>query len=106
MAFKRQRFESKINRSGTHHLWMGSHAKSGGGHVRIDGSIRTVAQVAWELEHGELEEGPIVRSCPEEALCVRVDHLTVESRITAPPAPKSLRSYRGGGSITETAPGK
>lgn len=109
MSGKKDNFEAKIDRSGEHHLWLGSTSQSGTGQIRIKGVLRNAARVAWEREHGELPPGSLVRSCPEEKLCVRVDHLSVErrgSKANGKSDESSGRAPRGGGSIQPLGPGK
>lgn len=105
MALHRELFESKVDRSGAHHLWTGAVDKSGTGQVRVDGRIRSPSSVAWELAHGEIPEGYRPQSCPEDRRCVHPDHITLQRygrRSNASPA----RADRGSGSMRETAPGK
>lgn len=101
MATLRDRFESKIDRSGDHHIWTGSSTKEGVGQIRIDGTLRTAAQVSWELEHGDLPAGARIRSCSDEKLCIRVDHLRLELPAGLPDDSGRARSKRGGGSISQ-----
>lgn len=104
MADWERRFRDKIDQSGECHLWTGARTPSGVGQVRIDGALRTAAQVAWELERGALPEGSRVRSCPEHKLCVRPEHLLLESPTGR--KPKSPKADRGSGSMREIASGK
>ncbi len=103
MAANRDSFEAKVDRSGKHHLWIGSRTMAGGGQIRVDGRLRTASQVAWELEHGDIPPGGRIRSCPDEKLCVRVDHL----ELTIQPASTSTASSRrGGGSMAKVGDDK
>ena len=97
MASAAERFESKVDRSGEHHLWTGSATSRGVGQIRVQGKLRTASQVAWELAHGEIPDGAVVQSCPDAPLCVHPDHLTLKSD----QAPTSKRSSPGGGTIRE-----
>ena len=38
--------EARIDRTSDHHLWMGAKTERGFGQVRVDGRLRTAAQVA------------------------------------------------------------
>jgi integrase len=98
----RASFEARIDRTSDHHLWMGAKTERGFGQVRVDGRLRTAAQVAWELDFGPLPPGQRVVACPEHPSCVRVSHLSMAQRAASRP---KARSARGGGSMTEIAPG-
>ena len=100
MRTLRASFETKIDRSGEHHLWLGSKTKRGAGQIRVDGKLRTATQVAWELEHGEIPPDNRVQSCPESPLCVRATHLSLMPYTTrSEPGSSTKRADRGGGSI-------
>jgi hypothetical protein len=49
--------KSKVQRSGTHHLWIGAEDAAGVGQMRVDGKLTTARRVAWELKHGPLPTG-------------------------------------------------
>lgn len=77
------RFESKVDRSGEHHLWTGAHKADGTGMFKVGGGSPAIARkIAWELERGPVPAGARVLSCEVKA-CVRVDHL----RLSGPEAP-------------------
>ena len=97
-----ERFESKVDRSGEHHLWMGAKARDGTGQVRVDGKLMTTSRLAWELANGPLPANVRVKSCPDEPACVRLDHLALLN--LAVPT-KGQRSPRGGGSKREIRKG-
>ncbi|MFN0091574.1 MAG: tyrosine-type recombinase/integrase [Acidimicrobiales bacterium] len=94
-------FESKIDRSGCHHLWTGSKSARGAGQVRIGGKLHTAARIAWERAHGAVPEGAKVLSCPAEPACVRVEHLHLKHEKA-----KDIgrRSTRGSGSMSQLGP--
>jgi integrase len=94
-------FDTKVDRSGEHHLWTGAKTQRQAGQIRIDGHLRTATQVAWELEHGPIPDGHVVVSCSSEKLCVKADHLSLKQRRTTNGASTQRRSKRGGGSITK-----
>lgn len=97
MATLAERFEAKVDRSGDHHLWRGATQAEGVGQLRVDGKLTTARRVAWELVHGPLAPGAIVRGCPDEPGCVRISHL----RIAGDDArPRRRRSAKGSGSKT------
>ena len=95
-------FESKIDRSGCHHLWTGSKSARGAGQVRIAGKLHTAARVAWERGNGAVPPGAKVLSCPDVPACVRVEHL----RLNPAKAAKDIgrRATRGGGSMSQLGP--
>lgn len=90
-------FEAKVDVMGEHDVWTGSTDSGGSGQVRIDGKLRTAAQVSWELANGEIPAGHRVYSCPDVKLCIRPDHLRLKKygKADAP----SGRASRGSGSI-------
>lgn len=92
MASLSERLESKVNRSGEHHLWLGATKANGAGVLKVDGSLVTAQRVAWELVHGRLEPGRKVNPCPDEMACVRVDHLSLSGR----PRRRKGRARKGG----------
>jgi integrase len=96
-----ERFETKVDRQGEHHFWLGTRDAEGAGQVRVNGKLRTARSVGWELEHGALPEGARVRGCPDEPACVRVSHLALlQGNGRSRP-----RGLRGGGSKTMVRPG-
>jgi integrase len=99
-----ERFEAKVDRSGAHHIWVGSKKADGSGKLKVDGRTVTAHRVAWELAHGPLVSGVEVRACPDERACVRIEHLSVRGEPTAATA-RPRRSPRGGGSKKEVRPG-
>ncbi len=107
MGFNRQLFESKIDRTGEHHLWTGATDRSGTGQFKVDDKIRSPAALVWEHSHGEVPTGYRAQSCPDERLCVHPDHLRLRrygSKKNAQTTTK--RAERGSGSMREVAPGK
>ena len=108
------RFSSKVDRSGPHHLWLGSiNQQRGTGQIKVDGRIVTAHRVAWELQRGPVPAGQRVRTCPAIANCVNVDHLSLAGGWSssdphdrlATSIGSSRRRRRGGGSIRERSPG-
>ena len=99
----RRRFEAKVDRSGDHHLWQGASKPDGTGIVKVDGRLQLARRVAWELANGTVPDGARVERCPDDAACVRVDHLLLAG--VSKPAPPT-KTRRGAGSMRETAPGR
>lgn len=100
------RFEQHVDRSGKHHLWLGStNPLRGTGRLKVNGKQMTAHRRAWELAYGTPDKGIAVSPCPQEPLCVRVDHLSItmpiskkqkmdtgkHSRNVRKPAPKATR---------------
>ncbi len=106
MAAWEDRFEAKVDRSGACHLWTGAKTAAGVGQVRIDGKLRTAAQLAWELERGPIPAGGRIRSCMHHRLCVRVDHLEMDITAVEVETPRRKRAERGTGSKREVGDGK
>src|SRR5699024_2283053 len=99
-----ERFEAKVDRSGAHHIWTGSRVADGSGKLKVGGKAVSARRIAWEPAHGPVPSGAVVRSCPDETACVRVDHLTLRGAPDESVHPQ-LRNRRGGGSKTEVRPG-
>jgi integrase len=97
-----ERFEAKVDRTGEHHLWIGSKKADGTGKLKVEGKAVTAARVAWELAHGALPAGAEVRACPEARACVRIEHLSVRGNADASAAGQAgrRRARKGTGSIT------
>ena len=95
----RARFEAKIDRTGTHHIWTGSRSASDTGRMRINGRLESAPRLAWTLAHGEPPTDSTVRGCADDPACVHPDHL----RITEPARP-TRRGPRGHGSMTSIGP--
>ena len=79
-----RRFDSKVDRSGEHHIWLGAARGDGPGMFKLDGRPLLARRVAWELDHVALPEGARVERCAtSSAACVRVDHLTLAGMVPA-----------------------
>jgi len=104
MASLAERFETQVDRSGEHHLWLGAvNPERGTGRLKVDGRQVTAHRLAWELAHGPLPPGTRVLACAEEPACVRLVHLRIEG---APaPAPPKPRARKGTGSVRRLQPG-
>ena len=97
----RNRFEAKVDRSSEHYVLTGSRT-SDGGELKVDGKTVSARRVAWELARGALAVGVVVKACPEDQACVRVEHLALRGES---PAANRRRAPRGTGSKTEIRPG-
>ena len=89
------RFESHVDRcSGDHHIWLGSrNPQRGTGKLKVGGKQVTAHRRAWELANGPVPPGSVVRPCPDQPLCVRVEHLRLAkgSSSTRPSARRGSR---------------
>src|SRR5271170_2247202 len=93
------RFERLVDRTGDHHLWLGSiNADRGTGRMKVGNVAMTAHRVAWELAHGALSPTERVVACTANPACVRVDHLRIEG---APEtnARRRPRARKGSGSM-------
>ncbi|MDP9420724.1 MAG: hypothetical protein M3P53_11365 [Actinomycetota bacterium] len=98
MSTLAERFDAKVDRSGEHHLWRGSHKADGTGTFKLAGKVVTAPRAAWEIANGVLPPGTRVRGCIGEPACVRLEHLALLGGTTPR---KTSRSARGGGSKRE-----
>ena len=88
------RFEAKVDRSGEHHIWLGSHTADGSGTFKAGGTSPVMARrIAWEIANGPLPPGAQVLSCEVKA-CVRADHLQVKQGAPRQRAPRKGRAPR------------
>jgi hypothetical protein len=70
------RFWSKVNKTATCWLWMGSKTTTGYGSFGISrGRIEKAHRVSWELHFGSIPQGMMVCHHCDVPLCVRPDHL-------------------------------
>src|SRR5580693_2327085 len=100
------RFERQVDRSGEHHVWLGSvNPERGTGRIKVGNTAMTAHRVAWELAHGALEPTQRVLMCPSNPACVRVDHLRVESSDSVAPK-RAQRARKGTGSMRLVRAGK
>lgn len=99
------RFEAKVDRTGDHHLWMGSRKADGTGTVKVGGRVMNARRRSWELAHGPVPPGARVLACADEPGCVRVDHLRLHDGV-APSSSGRPRARKGTGSMREVKPGR
>jgi integrase len=99
------RFERLVDRTGDHHLWLGSvNPERGTGRMKVDKVERTAHRVAWELVHGALSPTQRVLTCVTNPACVRVDHLRLEGHTETQPR-RQTRARKGSGSLRIVRPG-
>ena len=100
------RFERLVDRTGEHHLWLGSvNPDRGTGRMKVDKVEMTAHRVAWELAHGALPPTKRVLACATTPVCVRVDHLRIEGATEVPPR-HGARARKGTGSMRLVRPGR
>ena len=100
------RFERQVDRTGEHHLWLGSrNPDRGTGRIKVGNSVATANRVAWELAHGALSPNERVAACTANPACVRIEHLGLEGAAADSP-PSRGRARKGAGSMRIVRPGK
>jgi len=100
------RFERLVDRSGEHHLWLGSiHTERGTGRIKVNGAVVTAHRVAWELADGPLQPKALVLACPVNPACVRLDHLRLDVAPDIKEPRRPSRSRKGAGSMRLLRPG-
>ena len=67
--------------------------------LKWGGKLTTAPRVAWEIAHGPLPPSARVQRCPDDPLCVLVEHLSLFA--VEPNDDGAPRSARGGGSKRE-----
>lgn len=70
-----ERFYNRIKATNEHWIWTGSTMKSGSPQAYHEGTNKSGARVAWELDGREVPEGALIRPFCGEKLCVYVEHL-------------------------------
>jgi hypothetical protein len=100
-----KRFERLVDRTGEHHLWLGSvNPTRGTGRIKVGNVAMTAHRVAWELANGALPPNERV-ACTANPACVRIDHLNLEGALAASP-PTKARARKGAGSMRIIRAGK
>ena len=106
----RRRFEAKVDRSGSHHVWLGAAKADGTGMVKIGGRVVNARRVAWELAYGPIGDDDRIERCAESAGCVRIDHLSIDTAdapVSATAAAVAVgRGRRPAGSMRQTSSGR
>jgi HNH endonuclease len=93
------RFETRVDRSGQHHLWTGAKdPQRGTGRSKFKGKDVTAHRLAWELFCGPIPGSAKVATCDVEPACVRLEHLrliggdqTIEPEALTPQLPARSR---------------
>jgi len=100
------RFERLVDRTGEHHLWLGSvNPARGTGRIKVGNVAMTAHRVAWELANGALPPNERVVACTADPACVRIDHLSLEGAPAASQVTRA-RARKGAGSMRVIRPGK
>jgi site-specific recombinase XerD len=98
------RFARLVDRTGEHHLWLGSiNPDRGTGRIKVGNTVATAHRVAWELAHGPVSPKQRVVTCPSSPACVRIEHLSLEGGADSPPS--RARARKGAGSMRMVRPG-
>jgi integrase len=99
------RFERQVDRTGEHHLWLGSiNPERGTGRIKVNKVVVTAHRVAWELARGSLPPKALVLACPVNPACVRPDHLRLEGSSDTS-GTRRTRARKGTGSMRLIRPG-
>ena len=109
MSSLSDRLAAKTETVGAHDCWIGASGADGTPQIRIDGRLTTVRRVVWEQAHGPLPPKATVAACPDEARCIRLEHLAFGRKQRSVASPPLLqprrRARRGTGSMREIRAG-
>lgn len=100
-----ERFETRVDRSGAHHRWLGTCDDDGTPQIRVSGRLTTARRVAWQLAHGPLPAKITVAACETDPSCVRVEHLGLGRRHRRPTPPPRRPTPNRNGTLREVGPG-
>ena len=70
-----QRFWEKVNKTETCWIWTGAMLKTGYGSIRVDGKALRAHRVAYELTHGPIPNGMLLRHSCDNPKCINPAHL-------------------------------
>lgn len=74
------RFQSKVDRTGTCHLWTAHVQTRGYGELTVNQKKHLAHRLAWELANGPIPGDLTIDHLCREKRCVRVEHLELVTR--------------------------
>lgn len=74
------RIARNLTQEGDCLVWTYSNSKEGYGFIKIAGKTKRVHRVVWELEHGEIPEGMVVRHTCDNPPCAKLLHLVLGTK--------------------------
>lgn len=72
-----EKFWSKVEKTDTCWLWTGPRLPNGYGRLWLNGRLRTVHRLAWELARGPIPDGLVIDHACRVRNCVNPDHMEV-----------------------------
>lgn len=72
-----ERFNSKVNKIGQCHLWLGCIDTSGYGLFRVGRKLEKAHRFAWQQVNGPIENGLLVMHKCDNTKCVNIEHLSL-----------------------------
>lgn len=72
-----ERLDASTNKTETCWLWTGSRYPDGYPRIKVEGEWKRVARLVWQMRHGQIPAGLVIRHKCDVPICVNPDHLEI-----------------------------